>query len=57
MRPVIEPQFFDLSGRFEKAFAALEEGKQESVRRLGARWVQLAQAEAPEAHRRVCGRN
>jgi len=47
MQPVIEPQFLDLSERFVKAFEMLEESKQESVRRLGARWVSLAQAEAP----------
>lgn len=48
MELVIEPQFFGLSDRFIKAFDALNEEKQESVRRLGARWVQFAQAEAPK---------
>lgn len=48
MKPVIEPQFLGISDRFVKAFDALNEEKQESVKRLGARWVQLAQAEAPK---------
>jgi len=48
MRPVIEPLFLDLSGKFVKAFEMLDEEKQESVRRLGERWISLARAEAPK---------
>ena len=48
MQAVIEPLFLDLSGRFVKAFEALDEQKQKSVRALAARWVSLARNEAPK---------
>lgn len=47
VQPVFEPRFRDLAGRFVKASKTIDKDVQTRVKNLGARWVEIAQSEAP----------